>query len=135
MTALALSLLLCGALITGLLWLKGQVERVLFRWRNVPFLHAVNIVVIAAVVAASYYRWSGIGIYLRDLADISGFWYVFAGAMQLVLPLYLFTCWLAARWREREKKYTRSEDKKVLYINERYLARRHRGDDRRSKTS
>ncbi|OKO95329.1 hypothetical protein RA955_10760 [Geobacillus proteiniphilus] len=135
MAALALSLLLCVVSIAALLWVKGQVERLLFRWRSVPLLHAVNVVIIAAIVAGMYYRLSGIDVYLRDLADINGFWYVFAGTMQLVLPLYLFSCWLIARRREREKKYTRSKDKKVLYINERYLARRHRGDYRRSKTS
>ncbi|MFC0297203.1 hypothetical protein [Geobacillus jurassicus] len=135
MAALALSLLLCVISIAVLLWLKGQVERLLFRWRSVPFLHAINVAAVAAIVAAAYYRLSGIDVYLRDLADINGFWYVFVGAMQLVLPLYLFSCWLINRRREREKKYTRSKDKKVLYINERYLARRHRSDDRRSKTS
>ncbi|NNU82940.1 hypothetical protein ETC05_03485 [Geobacillus sp. BMUD] len=135
MAALALSLLLCVVSIAVLLWIKGQVERLLFRWRSVPLLHAVNVVIIAAIVADMYYRLSGIDVYLRDLANINGFWYVFAGAMQLVFPLYLFSCWLVARRREREKKYTRSKDKKVLYINERYLARRHRGDYRRSKTS
>ncbi|EPR26421.1 hypothetical protein I656_03944 [Geobacillus sp. WSUCF1] len=135
MAALALSLLVCVVSIAALLWVKGQVERLLFRWRSVPLLHAVNVVIIAAIVADMYYRLSGIDVYLRDLADINGFWYVFAGAMQLVFPLYLFSCWLVARRREREKKYTRSKDKKVLYINERYLARRHRGDYRRSKTS
>jgi hypothetical protein len=134
MAALALALLLCVVSIAASLWLKEQVERVLFRWRNVPVLHAANIVIIAAIVAVAYYRLSGIGVYLRDLADIDGFWYVFAGTTQLVLPLYLFACWLLARRRGREKKYTRSKDKKVLYINERYLARRHR-DDYRSKTS
>lgn len=134
MAALALSLLLCVVLIAASLWIKGQVERFLFRWRSIPLLHAANIVAVAAIVAVTYYRLGGIDVYLRDLADISGFWYVFAGAMQLILPLYLFACWLLARRRRREKKYTRSKDKKVLYINERYLARRHR-DDYRSKTS
>ncbi|ABO66796.1 MULTISPECIES: hypothetical protein [Geobacillus] len=134
MAALALSLLLCIVLIAVSLWVKGQIERFLFRWRNIPLLHAANIVAIAAIVAAIYYRLGGIDVYLRNLTEISGFWYVFIGAMQLILPLYLFACWLLARQREREKKYTRSKDKKVLYINEKYLARRHR-DHYRSKTS
>jgi len=134
MAALALSLLLCIVLIAVSLWIKGQVERFLFRWRSVPLLHAANIIAVAAIVAAMYYRLGGLDVYLSDLAGISGFWYVFAGATQLILPLYLLACWLLARRRGREKKYTRSKDKKVLYINERYLARRHR-DDYHSKTS
>ncbi|ESU70835.1 hypothetical protein T260_16925, partial [Geobacillus thermopakistaniensis] len=75
MAALALSLLLCVVSIAALLWVKGQVERLLFRWRSVPLLHAVNVVIIAAIVADMYYRLSGIDVYLRDLADINGFWY------------------------------------------------------------
>jgi amino acid transporter len=133
MTALLVSLLLCIISVAVLLFVKEQIERIFFRWKDVPFLHVINVLIAGLIVAVSYYTFSDIGVHLSKMTWTKQFLYVYAGATELVLPMYIFGCWLVRKRKEREKKYTRSKDKKVLYINEKYLARRR--DDYHSKTS
>jgi amino acid transporter len=135
MAALFISMLLCVTSVVVLLFVKGQIERMFFRWKDVPFLHVINVFVTGVIVAASYYRFSDIRIHLSSLAFAKQFLYVFIGATELVLPIYLLGSWFVRKRKRREKKYTRSKDKKVLYINEKYLARRRDRHDYHSKTS
>jgi protein-S-isoprenylcysteine O-methyltransferase Ste14 len=128
MTALVISALLGIVLTVGSLYVKAELERRFNRRRKIPLLHAVNVLVISAVIASSYYMFSD-----RNLSiDSKRLFYVYFGAMQLLLPIYALICLLFSK---REKKYTRSADKKVLYIKEKYLAPRRRDDDYHSKTS
>jgi hypothetical protein len=135
MAALFISMLLCVTSVIVLLFVKEQIERMFFRWKDVPFLHVVNVLVAGVIVAASYYRFSDIRIHLSTIASAKQFLYVFIGATELVLPIYLLGCWIVRKRKRREKKYTRSKDKKVLYINEKYLVRRRDRHDYHSKTS
>ena len=135
MAALFISMLFCASSIAVLLLVKEQIERMFFRWKDVPFLHVINFLVAGFIVAVSYYKLSDIELHLSTMASAKQFLYVFIGALELVLPIYLLGCWLFRKRKRREKKYTRSKDKKVLYINEKYLARRRDSHDYHSKTS
>jgi hypothetical protein len=135
MAALFISMLLCVISVVVLLFVKRQIERMFFRWKDVPFLHVINVFAAGVIVAASYYRFSDIRIHLSSLASAKQFLYVFIGATELVLPIYLLGSWLVWKRKGQEKKYTRSKDKKVLYINEKYLARRRDRQHYHSKTS
>lgn len=133
MAALIVSMLLSVVSVVVLLFVKGQIERIFFRWKDIPFLHVVNVLIAGLIVAVSYYTFSDINVQLAKIKWTKQFLYVYAGAIELVLPMYVLGYWLVRKRKEREKKYTRSKDKKVLYINEKYLARRR--DDYHSKTS
>jgi amino acid transporter len=133
MAALLVSLLLCVISAAVLLFVKEQIERIFFRWKDVPFLHVMNVLIAGGIVATSYYMFSDIDVHLSKMTWTKQFLYVYAGAIELFLPMYILGCWFVRKRKEREKKYTPSKDKKVLYINEKYLARRR--DDYHSKTS
>jgi amino acid transporter len=133
MAALLVSLLLCVISAAVLLFVKEQIERIFFRWKDVPSLHVMNVLIAGLIVATSYYMFSDIDVHLSKMTWTKQFLYVYAGAIELFLPMYILGCWLVRKRKEREKKYTPSKDKKVLYINEKYLARRR--DDYHSKTS
>jgi hypothetical protein len=135
MAALFISILLCVSSIVVLLLVKEQIERMFFRWKDVLFLHVINVLVAGGVVAVSYYKLSDIELHLSTMASTRQFLYVFIGALELVLPIYLLGCWLIRKQKGKVKKYTRSKDKKILYINEKYLARRRGHNDYHSKTS
>jgi amino acid transporter len=135
MAALFISMLLCVISIAVLLLAKEQIERMFFRWKDIPFLHVINVLVAGFIVAVSYYQLSDVELHLSTMTSAKQFLYVFIGAVELVLPIYLLGCWLIRKRKGREKKYTRSKDKKVLYINEKYLARRRDHDHYHSKTS
>jgi uncharacterized membrane protein len=131
MAALVISALLGITLTVGSLCVKAELERRFNRCRKIPLLHAVNVLVISMVIASSYYMFSGRNISI----DGKQLFYVYFGAIQLLLPVYALMCVLFSKREKKEKKYTTSADKKVLYIKEKYLAPRRHDDDYHSKTS
>ncbi|GCD82424.1 hypothetical protein PTHTG4_14860 [Parageobacillus thermoglucosidasius] len=116
MAALIVSMLLSVVSVIVLLFAKEWIERLFFRWKDIPFLHVVNVLIAGGIVAASYYTFSDIGVQLAKIKWTEQFLYVYAGAIEIVLPMYIFGYWFVRKRKEREKKYTRSKDKKVLYI-------------------
>ncbi|MBA2875403.1 hypothetical protein [Thermaerobacillus caldiproteolyticus] len=133
MTALFVSAFLGAASTIALLFVKVEMERLFHRRKDFPLLHVVNVLVTGGVVAISYYLFSDIHIEISEIKETKRFFYVYAGALQLILPMYAVIALLFQQRRKKQRKYTTSKDKKVLYINEKYLARRY--DDYHSKTS
>lgn len=128
MTALIISTFLGVALTIASLFGKTEIERRFNRRRKISLLHAVNVLAIGAIIAISYYMLANISLHGKQL------FYVYFGAIQLLLPIYtLVSVWFAKR-EKKVKKYTTSADKKVLYIKQKYLASR-RDDHYHSKTS
>ncbi|GGJ66052.1 NADH:ubiquinone oxidoreductase subunit 4 (subunit M) [Anoxybacillus voinovskiensis] len=128
MTALFVSAVLGVVLTAASLYVKAAIERRFYRRKKIPSLHAVNVLAIGGVIASVYYSLANMSLHGKQL------FYVYFGAIELLLPLYvLFGIWFA-RYEKKEKKYTTSADKKVLYIKQKYLTHR-RHDHYHSKTS
>ncbi|WP_027409207.1 hypothetical protein [Anoxybacteroides tepidamans] len=131
MAALIVSLFLAVALTVGGLYTKAELERKFNRRKKLAFLHAVNVLIISAAITYSYCILSK----SPTLFHGKQFFYVYLGAVQLLLPIYAFISVLIVQNGKREKKYTTSEDKKVLYIKEEYLAKKRQDRHYHSKTS
>ncbi|MCZ0755700.1 hypothetical protein [Anoxybacillus sp. J5B_2022] len=128
MTALIVSAVLGVVLTAATLYAKAAIERRFNRRRKIPALHAVNVLAIGAIIASSYYMLANMSLHGKQI------FYVYFGAIELLLPIYvLFGVWFD-RYEKKTKKYTTSADKKVLYIKQKYLAHR-RNDHYHSKTS
>lgn len=130
MTALIVSAFLAVTLTVVLLGAKAKVERTFNRRRKIPLLHAANVLIVAGAMAASYYMLSQ-----PPSSPKPSFVYMYLGAVQLLLPIYAFISVLFAQNEKKEKKYTRSDDRKVLYIKEEYLAGKRQDRHYHSKTS
>lgn len=116
MVALTVSMLLSVVSVVVLLFVKNQIERKFFRWKDIPFLHVVNVLIAGGIVAVSYYTFSDIGVQLAKIKWTKQFLYVYAGAIELVLPMYLFGYWLVRKRKEREKNIREAKIKKCCIL-------------------
>jgi hypothetical protein len=115
------------------LYVKAELERALNRRKKIFLLHIANIWIINIVTASSYYLISGMFSKARGVEVIRELSYIFLVSLEISVPFYVIFAILYEEWKKRQKKYTISEDKKVLYIKEKYLSSK--GNNYNSKTS
>ncbi|MBB3908002.1 hypothetical protein [Anoxybacteroides rupiense] len=130
MTALIASAFLSIILTMVLLSIKAVIERKFNRRRKISSLHVANVLLLGIIIAGLYYILSE----ANSRPSFPSFFYVYFGAIQLLLPIYALVCIGFSKYERKRKKYIISPDKKVLYIKEEYLARG-RHDNYQSKTS
>lgn len=128
MTALVVSSVLGVVLTAASLYAKAAIERRFYRRKKIPSLHAINVLAIGVAIASVYYLLANMSLHGKQL------FYVYFGAIELLLPIYVLFSIVFDRYEKKAKKYTTSADKKVLYIKQKYLSHR-RHDHYHSKTS
>jgi hypothetical protein len=133
MWAVFLSVYLGIISIIASLYVKSELERAINRRRKIFVLHIVNIWIVNIVIAGSYYVFSGLFLKANGIDVVKEFSYIFLVSLEFSAPFYMIASFLFADWKKRQKKYTTSEDKKILYIKEKYLSSKNNHYD--SKTS
>jgi hypothetical protein len=133
MWAVFLSVCLGIISILASLYVKSELERAVNRRRKMFALHIVNIWIISIVIAGSYYIFSGLFSKANGIEVVKEFSYIFLVSLEFSAPFYMIASFLFEDWKKRQKKYTTSEDRKVLYIKEKYLSSKNNHYD--SKTS
>jgi hypothetical protein len=128
-----LSVCLGSISILASLYVKSELERAINRRRKMFALHIVNIWIINIVIASSYYIFSGLFSRGNGIEVVKEFSYTFLVSLEFSVPVYMIVSFLFENWKKRQKKYTTSEDKKILYIKEKYLSSKNNRYD--SKTS
>jgi hypothetical protein len=115
------------------LYIKSELERMINRRKNIFLLHIANVWISNIVTSSSYYIFSGMFSKVQGLKIIKEFLYVYLISLEFLLPIYVIMCIFFEEWKKTQKKYTISEDKKVLYIKEKYLSSK--GSHYNSKSS
>ncbi|RAK18444.1 hypothetical protein B0I26_11076 [Anoxybacillus vitaminiphilus] len=123
MWAVFLSICLGSISIVASLYVKSELERAFNRRRKIFALHIANIWIINIVIAGSYYIFSGLFLKENGIEVVKAFSYIFLVSLEFSVPFYMIAAFLFEDWKKRQKKYTTSEDKKILYIKEKYLSK------------
>jgi hypothetical protein len=132
MWAVFLSVCLGSVSILASLYVKSELERAINRRRKMFSLHIVNVWIINIVIAGSYYIFSGLFSKANGIEIVKEISYIFLVSLEFSVPFYIIASFLFEDWKKRQKKYTTSKDKKILYIKEKYLSKNNHYD---SKTS
>jgi ABC-type spermidine/putrescine transport system permease subunit II len=120
MLALIVSAVIGIIAIFASLFVKFELERAIGKRKKIFLLHFANICITNVVIASSYYIFSGM-----FETNSQSFYIVYLASLECLLPVYVVCYLLYEQYERTKKKYTISEDKKVLYIKPKYLAMKH----------
>jgi hypothetical protein len=122
MWAVFLSICLGSISIFAALYVKSELERAINYRRKIFALHIVNIWIVNIVIAGTYFIFSGLFAKASGIEVVKEYSYIFVVSLEFSVPFYILASFLFTEWKKRQKKYTTSEDKKILYIKEKYLS-------------
>jgi hypothetical protein len=122
MWAVFLSICFGSISIFAALYVKSELERAINHRRQIFALHIVNIWIVNIVIAGTYFIFSGLFAKASGIEVVKEYSSIFVVSLEFSVPFYIIASFLFEEWKKRQKKYTTSEDKKILYIKEKYLS-------------